>query len=193
MDRGQIDGRGPLVDEAVVGSGVVAVGVSLAAFLVYALLMEPLGFVLSSVLLIGALSLFYGARDLRIVLAISLGVPVAIWLVVRYQFIAQSVMLDGTDGRGAMRRSRRLVDGRWLHTAIMVLLINGVVVATAFLLGLLVLVLLTGIPLWAFNVFTALVYAVLVPLAAAAYTLLYGDRVAASESAPESVVEEVAP
>ncbi len=37
------------------------VGVSLVAFLAYALLMEPLGFVLSSVLLIGALSLFYGA------------------------------------------------------------------------------------------------------------------------------------
>ena len=47
--------------------------------LAYALLMEPLGFVLSSVVLIGSLSLFYGARDLRVILAISVGVPVAIY------------------------------------------------------------------------------------------------------------------
>ena len=57
----------------------VNVAVSLGAFLAYALLMEPLGFVASSALLIMALSLFYGARDLRIILALAIGVPIAVY------------------------------------------------------------------------------------------------------------------
>ncbi|MGI9604432.1 MAG: hypothetical protein ACR2QE_21305 [Acidimicrobiales bacterium] len=117
-----------------------------------------------------------------------IGVPIGIWLLVRYQFLAQAVMLDGTDGRGALRRSARLVEGRWLHTAVMVLLINGVVAISAFVVGFLVLVLVSGLPLWGFNIVTAGVYALLVPLAAAAYTLLYGDRVAATAAEADEPV-----
>jgi len=126
-----------------------------------------------------------------VLLVTVIGVPVAIWLLVRYQLIAQSVMLDGVGGREALRRSGRLIDGRWLHAALVVLLIHGVMSLTSFVVGLVVLVVFTGVPLWAFNIFTALVFALLTPLAAAAYTLLYGDRVAATELEPEPVAEEV--
>jgi hypothetical protein len=54
---------------------VVNVSVSVAAFAAYAALMEPLGFIPSSALLIGGLSVFYGLRNIALILAISLGVP----------------------------------------------------------------------------------------------------------------------
>lgn len=44
--------------------------------------------------------------------------------------------------------------------------------------GRLILIAVSGLPLWAFNIVTAVVFALLVPFAAAAITLLYGDRVA---------------
>lgn len=45
----------------------------------YAALMEPLGFIPSSALLVGGLSVFYGARNAAIVGAICLGVPISIY------------------------------------------------------------------------------------------------------------------
>jgi putative tricarboxylic transport membrane protein len=59
--------------------GYINVGVSLAAFTLYALLMEPLGFILSSVLLVAGLSTFYGVRNRLLVAAVSVGIPVAIY------------------------------------------------------------------------------------------------------------------
>ena len=57
----------------------VNVGVSVGAFTLYAVLMEPLGFILSSILLVGGLSIFYGVRNLLLVAAVSILVPVAIY------------------------------------------------------------------------------------------------------------------
>lgn len=57
------------------------VGISLGAFTLYALLMEPLGFILSSVLLVGGLSIFYGVRSLPLVATVSILIPVAIYFV----------------------------------------------------------------------------------------------------------------
>lgn len=55
----------------------VNVSVTFAALIAYATLMEPIGFVPSSALLVGGLSVFYGARNAAIVGAICLGVPIA--------------------------------------------------------------------------------------------------------------------
>ncbi len=60
---------------------VVNVSVSVAAFAAYASLMEPLGFIPSSALLIGGLSIFYGLRNIALTLAISLGVPTLMYVV----------------------------------------------------------------------------------------------------------------
>ena len=60
---------------------VVNVSVSVAAFAAYAALMEPLGFIPSSALLIGGLSVFYGLRNIVLTLAISFGVPTLMFYV----------------------------------------------------------------------------------------------------------------
>ena len=57
-------------------------------------------------------------------------------------------------------------------------------IVSAVATGLILLVLVPGLPLWAFSVLTAVVYAVLVPLAAISMTLLYGDAVAEREDLP---------
>ena len=54
---------------------------SLIVFIVYALLFEPLGFVLSSFLMAGALSTYYGNRNILIGLVVSVGVPIGIYYV----------------------------------------------------------------------------------------------------------------
>jgi hypothetical protein len=104
--------------------------------------------------------------------------PIAVFLLVRYQFVPQVVVLERVDGTAALRRSGSLVRGRWFHTAIVAAGLNGLVLASAALLGLLMLVLFPGVPLPVLSVITSLVYAVLVPLAAISMTLLYGDAVA---------------
>jgi putative tricarboxylic transport membrane protein len=54
---------------------------SLVVFLAYALLFEPLGFVLSSILLAGTLSTYYGNRNILVGIVVSFGVPLGIYYV----------------------------------------------------------------------------------------------------------------
>ncbi len=54
---------------------IVNVSVSVVVFIAYALLMEPLGFVPSSTLMIFGLSVFYGVRNYLLVAAVSIAVP----------------------------------------------------------------------------------------------------------------------
>jgi len=55
--------------------------VSLAVFVAYAFLFEPLGFVVSSMLVAGTLSTFYGNRSILVGILVSLGAPVGIFYV----------------------------------------------------------------------------------------------------------------
>lgn len=54
---------------------IVNVSVSVAVFIAYALLMEPLGFIPSSALMISGLTLFYGIRNYLLIVVVSLAVP----------------------------------------------------------------------------------------------------------------------
>ena len=54
---------------------------SLVVFFAYALLFEHLGFVLSSVLVAGTLSTFYGNRNILVGIVVSVGVPIGIYFV----------------------------------------------------------------------------------------------------------------
>lgn len=110
-----------------------------------------------------------------------IGIPFAVWLTVRYQFVAQAVALDGRAGGGALRRSSQLVRGRWLHTAVVTAAINGAVLVISATVGLLMLLAVRSLPLWMFSVIVNVVAAFIVPLAAIAQTLLYGDAVAEHE------------
>jgi putative tricarboxylic transport membrane protein len=53
--------------------------VSFVIFVAYALLIEPLGFVLSSALMVGSLSFYYGNRNLIIFFLILIGAPLIIY------------------------------------------------------------------------------------------------------------------
>ena len=127
-----------------------------------------------------------------VLLATIVGAPWGIRQLVRYQFVAQAVMFDECDGPGALRRSSALVRGRWWHTAIVTAVINASVAATSLVVGLLLLVLASGIPLWIVAVLISLVYGLAVPLAAISLTLLYGDARAEAEGVVTAEPEPVA-
>ena len=55
--------------------------VTLAVFMAYALLFEPLGFVLSSALVVGFLTIYYGNRNLIIVFIVLTGIPLVVYFV----------------------------------------------------------------------------------------------------------------
>jgi hypothetical protein len=139
-------------------------------------------------------------RSLGIVvgLAITLvGIPWAIRQLVRYQFLPQVAVLEGGDGRSALARSSELVRGRWWYVAGMLAMFNLLIGAVVFVLGLLVLIVMSGLPFWVYTGVVALIQAFVVPLAAVAQTFLYGDSVAAhderiSDGASPQAVESAA-
>ena len=107
-----------------------------------------------------------------------IGIPWAIHRLIRYQFAAQAVMLEGSGGTSALRRSSDLVRGRWWHTALFVAGVGVVLGGFGLVVGLLMLVLFTGLPLWSLAVIMTLTNVLVMPLGAIAVTLLYGDAAA---------------
>ncbi len=103
------------------------------------------------------------------------GIPWGIRQLVRYQLIAPVVMLEGLGGRAALDRSTELVRGRWFHTAAIVVALNALIGLVAVSVGLVLLILLAGIPLGLFSVLVSASSAVVVCFSAAAFVLLYGD------------------
>jgi len=65
------------------GEAITNVLVTIAGFLVLALVMPWLGFVLSSIILLAVLSTFYGNRNLLAGAAISIGVPLLFYNILR--------------------------------------------------------------------------------------------------------------
>jgi hypothetical protein len=110
-----------------------------------------------------------------------LGLPFAAWLTVRFQFLAQVTMLEGLRGRRALARSSGLVRHRWLHTALIALLVWAAVGLAGVVLGLLLLVTVTGLPLWTVSAAVVICQVALVPLGAIVMVLLYGDEHAERE------------
>jgi len=111
------------------------------------------------------------------------GIPWGIRQLVRYQFIAPVTVFDGVGGREALAGSTTLVKGRWFHTAAVVILLNLLVGLVATIAGLVLLILLVGLPLWLFSVLVAMSSALIVPYTAIAMVLLYGDARAEREGA----------
>jgi hypothetical protein len=118
------------------------------------------------------------------------GLPVAAWLAVRFAFLPQVTMLEGLRGVPALRRSGALVRGRMLHTAVVAALALLAASATGVLLGLLLLIAFTGLPLWVVSATALACQVALVPLAATVLTLLYGDASASIEQPAGAVTEE---
>lgn len=69
-----------------------------------------------------------------ILLGLLLIVP-GIYLFVRWYFVPQAVVIEGSSGAAALRASGRLVTGAWWRTFGMVLLANVIILLVGFLLG----------------------------------------------------------
>jgi hypothetical protein len=116
------------------------------------------------------------------------GIPWAIRQLVRYQLIPQVVVLEGVEGKEALQRSSEVVRGRWWWTATLVAVLQFVIGTVGLLFALGVLVAFPGIPLWLFNIFSALVFEFLMPIFGVVMAYVYGSHIARRETdapAPE--------
>jgi len=112
-----------------------------------------------------------------------IGLPIAIWLAVRWSLLAQVIVLEDHRARGALRRSGRLVGRHWPRAASMTLVVAG----TGLLLGPVIgtlLLLLTSASFDFVNLVSALIYVVTLPFVAVATTYLYFDLLVRERLAP---------
>jgi hypothetical protein len=112
-------------------------------------------------------------------------IPVAIWLTVRWMLLAQAVEVEGCSAVGGLRRSSRLVRGRWLRVASLV----GVGALLALAIGPLLgtaLIALTDAPLALLNVVSGVVYALAMPFVALTTTYVYFDARTREELEPSA-------
>lgn len=64
-------------------SNYVSIGFTTVMFIVYASILQPLGFILSSALVVAVLSIFYGARNWASIVIVAVGVPAIVYVVFR--------------------------------------------------------------------------------------------------------------
>ncbi|MGE5274967.1 MAG: hypothetical protein ACM3QU_14550 [Verrucomicrobiota bacterium] len=120
-------------------------------------------------------------------------IPVAIWLAVRCLLLAQVVEVENCSAVGGLRRSSRLVRGRWFRVASLV----GVGALLALAAGPLVgaaLIALTDAPLALLNVVAGVVYALAMPFVALTTCYVYFDARVSEEleaATPELLPPEV--
>jgi hypothetical protein len=110
-----------------------------------------------------------------------IGLPIAIWKYVSWQFVQQEILFENRPLREAFRGSSRLVRGQWWRTARVAGFLWLVSVVTGPVLGFALI--FTALPLIWINVLGSLVFALLVPYVAIGRTLLYFDLAARQEEA----------
>jgi hypothetical protein len=102
-------------------------------------------------------------------------IPLGIWLAGRWALIAPSIELEALSALEGLRRSGRLVRGKWLKVASLIVIGAALAVAIGPIIGAL-LILGTDAPLWLVNVIAGVVYALTMPLVAITTTYVYSDR-----------------
>jgi hypothetical protein len=122
--------------------------------------------------LLAALALV--AAVVTLLTLVVVGIPVAVWLLVRWSLFAQCVVLEDLSWRDALTRSRALVHGHWWRTATTLAVAVGVALLLGPTIGLGVL-LVTPIDLTLVNLIAGVVYTLTIPYAAIATTYLYYD------------------
>jgi hypothetical protein len=109
-------------------------------------------------------------------------IPLAVYYAVSRAFAVPIVIAERCDGRTALRRSRILVKGRWWRTAVPLAIIVGLGLTAGPIAGI-VLLLATDLSPTLINVVSSILFALPMPVAAAAVAYLYFDR---AVSVPES-------
>jgi hypothetical protein len=101
-------------------------------------------------------------------------IPIAIWLAGRWCLIAPVVELEGVGALAGLGRSGRLVRGRWLKVASLIVVGGALALVIGPLIGA-VLILVTGAPFWLVNVISGFIYAVTMPFVAVTSVYVYFD------------------
>jgi hypothetical protein len=117
-------------------------------------------------------------------------IPVAMWLAVRWCLVAPVVELEGLGAIAALRRSARLVRGRWFRIASLVGLSAAISLVVGPLLGAL-LIFATDFPLAVLNVVSGIVYVTALPFVGVVTTYAYVDARTRVELAPEPEPKEL--
>jgi hypothetical protein len=159
-------------------------GRSVGPLAAYRLALDDLRTLLSTLGLAVGIVVLVGATGLLL--------PVAVWLAVRWSLLAQVVELERLPLFSALRRSGRLVRGRWLRVLSLaavaaVTLVGGSVVGA-------LLILLTNAPLPLLNVVAGVVYALAIPFVALVTSYVYFDartRVELDPGRPDELPAEI--
>ncbi|WP_344172745.1 hypothetical protein [Kribbella lupini] len=112
-------------------------------------------------------------------------IPVAIYYAVSRAFALPVVMAEHCSGRTALKRSRLLIRGRWWRTAGPLAVVLGLGVAVGPVAGILLL-LGTDLSATLIDVVSSLLFALAMPVAAAALAYLYYDRATSGPRSPGS-------
>jgi hypothetical protein len=122
------------------------------------------------------------ASLLVLLLALTIiGIPIAIWKYVSWQFVQQEILFGDKPIPEAFRGSSRLVRGRWWRTVRVAGFLWLISVVTGPVLGFALI--FTPLPLIWINVVGTVVFALLVPYVAIGRTLLYFDLAARQQEA----------
>ncbi|HET9661469.1 MAG TPA: hypothetical protein VFP05_14120 [Thermomicrobiales bacterium] len=123
-----------------------------------------------------------------------IGIVIAIFLLVRWQFYPQGVLVSGaTDWIAALEFSREVVRHRWVPALLNTIVFQAIAIVPGPLIGFLLMIRLHLDP-WNADLVSSLIYAVTVPLAVIGLTLFYIDvRRNPYVPAPESAVEQSEP
>ena len=127
-----------------------------------------------------------------VLLAITvIGIPVAVYLLVRWAVAQQACAIERLPARGSLTRSADLTRGRLLRTLRPAALVNVLGAISGPVVGI-VLLFVSGMSLAAINGVSSLVFVVAMPLVGTAMALLWGDLASGEEeddgsSAPDPV------
>ena len=100
--------------------------------------------------------------------------PIAVRLAARWALLVPAVAIEHVSSLGALRRSRRLVRGRWFKVASLIVAGGALALLAGPVVGVL-LILLTDAPFWLANVVAGGLYAVTMPLVALTSVYVYFD------------------
>ncbi|HSG12503.1 MAG TPA: hypothetical protein VLA22_01390 [Gaiellaceae bacterium] len=117
-------------------------------------------------------------------------VPVAIWLAVRWSLLVQVVEIEERSTWQTIRRSGRLVQGRWLHVASLVGAGSVLALLAGPFLGAL-LIIVTSAPFALLNLVAGVVYMLTLPFTALVTAYVYFDARARAELEPETRPSEL--
>jgi ABC-type sulfate transport system permease subunit len=113
---------------------------------------------------------------LAIPMLVLVGIPVAIWLLIRWQFFAQALIFDrDINSYECLEESARLVRGRWWKTLLAIALFDFLALVPGFVIGF-ALMALGGTYIGYANAVSSLLYALTIPIAVIATTIMYLDR-----------------